>query len=409
MAPSCLVLTRAWHAHHPGLSHLRSSKTAFARRAGPSPQRSLRRVLESHRPVSACFSGVRDLLRHADHPASELEEGAHSPVPRSMKDTARIWILLLCALVSPRWVESGRLPDPGPWVPASANLVVYIDWSALSASPVLRGVESSLVESESWADIEKFRELTGMDPLQDVWALVYFTTMSKENVGPNWGLACYGAFDPKQVIENIEARGVVGHTEYRKTALYRVPDFEFPLGSSRGEQVLAFPDSSTALFGSAEQVRAMLDVGLGFAPPASEEGELARALRELTAAETVWVVAREDGNLPSRIGAAKWGLSHVPPLASFSLSARFGSKVKVRVRAETLDAQAAGKLADLVRGIAAMGDLQVHSDESLRALLESLEVETIDERIDISFEVDASMTRKYLRLKPGDDRRTHNR
>lgn len=316
----------------------------------------------------------------------------------------RLWLLALCALVSPRWAETARLPDPAPWVPASANLVVYIDWSALSESRVLQGVESTVLEGKSGTQIEKFRELTGMDPLQDIWALAYFTTRDKD-AGPQWGLAGYGAFDPEQVIENLEARGKIPRSEYRETVLYSVPDLGPQLGSS-GDQVLAFPDGTTALFGPAAQVRAMLDAGLGFARPASEAGELSGALRQLTAAETLWVVGKGDGNLPGGVGgvgSASAGLANVPPLASFSLSARVGSKVKIRARAETSDEQAATKLADMVRGIAAMGALQKQSDDSLQALYDSLEVETIDELVDISFEVDADTVRKYLVPKDGAD------
>jgi hypothetical protein len=321
----------------------------------------------------------------------------------------RLCVLALCVLVSPRWVETSPLPDPAPWVPASANLVVYIDWSALSESPVLRGVESTLIESKSGAQIEKFRELTGMDPLHDVWAIAFFTTSdstSDKDLGPKWGLACYGAFDPKQVIENLQAHGKRQRSEYRETALYSVPDFGLQLGSSSGDQVLAFPDGTTALLGPATQVRAMLDVGLGFASPASEAGELAGALKQLTAAETLWIVGRGDASLPGGVSGRSSGLSNVPPLASFSLSARVGPKVRVRARAETSDAEAADKLADLVRGIAAMGALQKQSDESLQALYESLEVETIDELVEIFLEIDADAVRKYFGPKVGEDRKS---
>ena len=318
----------------------------------------------------------------------------------------RLWALALCALSTPRWAETSRLPDPAPWVPASADLVVYVDWSVLSESPVLRGVETSFIESKRGAEIERFRELTGMDPWRDVWALAYFTA-SNEDAGPAWGLACYGAFDPKQVIENLAANGKVRRSEYRETALYDVPDFGPQLGTSGGDQVLAFPDSTTALFGPAAQVRAMLDAGLGFAPPASEEGALAGALRQRTAAETLWVVGVGGRNLPSPLGGASAALANVPALASFSLSARVGSNVKIWARAETRDTDTAGNLADLVRGIVAMGALQKQADESLQELYESLEVETIDELVDISFEVDADTVREYFGTMAGEGPKRH--
>jgi hypothetical protein len=289
-------------------------------------------------------------------------------------------------------------------VPASADLVVYVDWSVLSKSPLLQGVESYLIEGEIAADVEAFRELTGMDPLEDVWAIAYFRTPEKDG-GGSWGLACYGAFDPEQVIENLESRRrVPDRSQYRETTLYRVPG----LGSARnadGEQVLAFPDGTTALFGHPMQVRAMLDAGLGFAAQASEKGELAVPLRGVTAAETIWAVGKGTRNLPGSAGAASSGIARIPPLVSFAVSARVGSRLKIRARGETPSAEAAGQLADLVRGFAAMGALAKKPDASLQEMYDSLEVETLDELVEMSFEVDADTVREFLRPTGSEERK----
>jgi hypothetical protein len=321
----------------------------------------------------------------------------------------RIWVVAFIASLGSRWAETSPLPQPTPFVPASANLIVYVDWSGLLASPVLAGIETSLIDGDSWAEVEELRELSGMDPLKDVWSVVYFTTPSEDG-GSGWGIAGYGAFDPERFVENVEARGKVSRARYRETTLYTLPAFGTGLGKLAGEQVLAFPDSTTVLFGAPAQVRAMLDAGSGFAPAASDAGELAGALEEFTAAEAFWAVGAGDGGLASRArGAGAKGLSNVPPLVSFSLSARFGAKVKVRARAETSDSEAAKSLAEVVRGIAAMGALGRPADESLQEVLESLEVETIDERVDLSFEVDEDTVRDYLRAQESEDRKPRAR
>jgi hypothetical protein len=321
----------------------------------------------------------------------------------------RFRVVALSVLMGSRWAEPIELPRPASWVPASADLIVYVDWSALLSSPSLSELESSVLEGEHRAQIEKFRELTGMDPLHDVWALVYFTTPG-EDAGPQWGVAGYGAFDPERVVENIQAHGRVARSDYRETVLHAVSALPPRLGDLAGEGVLAFPDSTTLLYGSAEQVRAMLDTGFGFAPPASEESELAGALGELTAGETFWAVGKGDDDVADRVGgAAQRGLGSLPPFASFSLSARLGSKVRVRARAETADAEAATRVAEMVRALAAMTSFQQQPDESLSEIFESLEVETLDELVEISFEVDADSVRSYLRSQRGDEEKGHAR
>ena len=290
---------------------------------------------------------------------------------------------------SPRVAHAARLPDPASWVPASANLIVYLDWRALLSSRPMRGLEQDALAAVE--QLEEFRELTGMDPWDDLWAIALFTTM--EEGQSSWGLAAYGAFDPKRVVETLETKQSVRHTEYRETALHSVST---GFGGGEESQAFAFPDGSTVLLGPVTQVRAMLDTGFGFTLSAAD-GELERELDELSMAETVWAAGTGQG-LPARLNGNDSPLPDVP-LVSFSIAAKFGSDVSITAHGETSGEEQARKLVEMVRGIKAMNSLSQPADAGLPSILESLEVEALDESVEISLEIEADVFRELMRPK----------
>ena len=291
-------------------------------------------------------------------------------------------------LFSARVAYAARLPDPASWVPASANLIVYLDWRALLSSRPMRGLEHDALAAGE--QLEEFRELTGMDPWDDLWAIALFTTL--EEGKSSWGLAAYGAFDPKRVVETIETRQSVRRTEYRETPLHFVST---GFGGGEESQAFAFPDGSTVLLGPVTQVRAMLDTGFGFTPSAAD-GELERDLDGLSMAETVWAVGTGQSKLPARLNGNDSSLPDVP-LVSFSIAAKFGSDVSITARGETSGEEQARKLAEMVRGIKAMSSLQQQSAAGLPSILGSLEVEALDESVEISLEIEADVFRELMR------------
>jgi hypothetical protein len=323
------------------------------------------------------------------------------------------WCIALASLVgvigSPAAAHASDLPEPAAWMPAEASFILYLDVAALISSSALGGIEDSLVRQISPEGLDEFRELTGMDPWRDFQAVCLFTQSESEGEADGdgdgeadadakeaWGVAISGAFDPERVIESLDARGRLERSKHRDTVLYTLASLGLRSFSGAEPHALAFPDGSTALVGTSEAVRKMLDVGYGFSPSAVD-GKLARSLDELSMGETVWAVSaggstgsptvgsgtRTPGSIRDEIGSVE----------SFVLSARVGSDIKVRAQGESRNEADATKLTDLVRGLVAIATL---SAEAGPPAVDDLEVETERNQWSFSFAIDGRAAREWF-------------
>ncbi len=304
-------------------------------------------------------------------------------------------VAALAGVIPASSVGGTGLPEPGTWVPPTARFVAFVDVATLLSSPALQGLEALIGRQISPAQIESFRELTGMDPWRDFQALSFFTGVAsegEEGARELWGVAIAGGFDPERILDSMEQRIRVERHEHRETPLYVF----CPGGGARdGEpHALAFPDGGTALFGPAESVRLMLDVGLGFGPSSSRDG-LQADLDELFGCDALCIVGVGSAGLGTRVPTLEEG-TEVPAIRSYAFSLRTGTGIRVRGWAETESSEAASELSDLVRGAIALGALSPESARGAPAF-ESVEVETIDDRIEVSFEVDGRAVRAWLR------------
>jgi hypothetical protein len=205
-------------------------------------------------------------------------------------------------------------------------------------------------------------------------------------------MAIAGAFDPERAIASMEARGGVERSKHRETVLYNFGSLGLGGGGAAVPHALAFPDGSTALLGTAEAVRSMLDTGYGFSPSAAD-GELARSLEELSMGESVWIVggAGSAGRAPSPTPEAI--RSEIGSIESFVLSAQVGSDIKVRAQGESRNEADATQLMDVVRGLAAMAALKA---EAQTPAVEDLEVESERKQWKVSFAIDGRTARKWF-------------
>jgi len=308
--------------------------------------------------------------------------------------------LVVLTLASPS--GGSGLPEPGTWIPSTASFVAFADLGTLLSSPALEALETLLARRISPDQLDTFRELTGMDPWRDFHALSLFIGDAPEsNEGTPgrelWGVAISGGFDPERILHSIERRLHVERREHRETPLYVFFPGQIP-GAPTGDlesHALAFPDGSTALFGSADSVRLMLDVGLGFAP-SSSGSRLQLDLDELSGCDALCLVGLGSAGIEASRRRPLGERSEMPALRSYALSVRTGTEIRVRARAEADSPKGAGEIADLVRGVIALGALSPQSVSSTPAL-ESVEIETIDERVEFSFEVDSRSLRQWLR------------
>ncbi len=282
--------------------------------------------------------------------------------------------------------RASTLPDAAAWMPASANFVAYVNIASLLSSPLKEQWEQ---RKNVMKEVEEFREKTGMDPWTDFRTLSF--SAGKMGDAENWGLALTGDLDPEKLIAVIEEREKLERTPYGDATLYV---FESPDESkNRQAKALAFPSLSTALFGSPDYVRSMLDVGTS-GKASAVEGPLAEWIDILPLNETFWCV----GNAMEfrRFVNEKQGSPSIPPLQSFAVSGNLDADVSMVGRARTADADSAQKLADVVRGFIALGSLQQQDRPELQAILDSVQIDTLETNVEVVMSVPYETLRRLM-------------
>jgi hypothetical protein len=281
--------------------------------------------------------------------------------------------------------RASMLPEPATWMPASAGFIFYLDLASLQSSPLRDEWESGRFRRETVDEIEKFREATGMDPWTDFYSLAFSADSADEDHSRLWGLALNGEFDQERLLSTIGEHKSLEYSTYKSVTLHIFSDDT----RTEGKPVaIAFPESITVLFGSPQYVKTMLDVGARQAP-SSLEGPLAGWIEELPLDETFWCVGSGDDRL-SRLFAQRHSETPqipIPPLQSFAISGNLSADVTVTARGEASDPEAARKMADVVRGLVALGSLQGEGRPELQAVLDSISIGTLDDRVEVSLAV----------------------
>jgi hypothetical protein len=201
-------------------------------------------------------------------------------------------------------------------------------------------------------------------------------------------LSLEGAFDAEAAAKKLlEDEPGLPVEDYQGTTLYRFGK----ASRESAEAAMAVTGPTSALFGHPVYLREMLDAGHGRKPSAAGvvEGWGFGSFAE----ESFWIAGQPSKTLNAMVGRG----SEVPPLQSFALSGRLATELSLRLRGKAPDAASAQKLADVVRGLVALGRLQMGSSSSspeLGTIANSIQVELQAEQIDVSLTVPYDTIRK---------------
>ncbi len=264
--------------------------------------------------------------------------------------------------------QAPALPATLAWVPNAASMVGHVDLQSVFSSPLGADWEQRMEKYESFRAIEEIREATGLDPRSDLNAATFCLAKSAEAVESTrdkkerWGVAISGSFDAARIVAALAQRGELEEEDHQGTTIYRM------VSAERGERALAFGDESTLLLGEPSFVRAMLDAGSGRS--ISVGNSLTERWGESAfRGESFWL-AGSPGMLRSVLSSSAG--SRLPPLQAFSISGRLDAELHLRGRGKASDPKSALELADVVRGLVALGRLQQNANPQMSAIVDSI-------------------------------------
>ena len=286
--------------------------------------------------------------------------------------------------------QSTGLPATLAYMPATTTVVGHIDFTSLMSSPLREKWEEELERT----GLNEFREKTGLDPFNDLYGASFAVVTPKDtsadappsmSIPERWGVAIHGAFDAELLLAKVRENATIETETYESTTIYRVtPNLGTESGdaSSRLNPAFAFAGIDTLLFGEPEYLKEMLDAGAGRAPSAGAsiadrwgEGHFAQ--------DTFWVAASPEQGLGQVIPQG----ANIPPIQSFAFSGRLDAELALRAKGQAADSEAATKLADVVRGFVALGSLQKGENPDLGVILDSIQIEQVDNEVAVSLSV----------------------
>jgi hypothetical protein len=212
-------------------------------------------------------------------------------------------------------------------------------------------------------------------------------------------LALIGNLDPDRIVSAIEEKETIERDSYEGTTLYV---FSRAQGEHKEDHALAFPSSSTVLFGPPEYVRTMLDVGANRRPSAVE-GALVDWAEELALNDAFWCVGSAKDALGNIMARRSEGSPQIPPIESFAISGNLDSDFSMVARGRTSDPDSARKLADVVRGFVALGSLQQQAKPEIQALLDSVQIQILENTVEVYLAVPYETLRRLAHHEKGEE------
>ena len=282
--------------------------------------------------------------------------------------------------------QTGRMGPSLAFVPQGASLIGYVDLKSVASSPLAESWSQGARERTPFAALDEIEETTSIDILNDVDSLTL--AIGPSTAKPErWGIAVEGAFDRGRLVEKLSThKGDVETSSHSGTDLYLIR-------SGTQTTAMAQPDDSTLLLGDPAYVREMLDAGSGVKPSAT--GNLEGWGYGDFQGETFWFAGTPPEVLHGLVGR---GIEKAS-LRSFAVTGRLDTDLRLRARGQAVDAKTAQELADVVRGLVALGRLrQDPSPEGavLGKMMESISVELADEAIDVNLLVPYDSIRQLL-------------
>lgn len=252
-------------------------------------------------------------------------------------------------------------------LPASADLVISVDYFALRKSDLVAEMEKRIDSIPEAADhYRRFVRETGLDPRQDTDRVLISLRSASDAGGSGFLLIAQGRFAGSRILETAAEKGGTLITPREGIRIWTSREEAGESSEPSPEKTvmaLARPDESTLLFGVEAEVVRAVDVVTGARAPESK----ARRFRDLLAGvdrkAPVWAVLNSE-SLANQVSSeiarnnAGWNSGEIlASVDSIRMACRVGTDLEMRIQVEAKDLESAGLLADLFRGAVAAAKL----------------------------------------------------
>lgn len=287
-----------------------------------------------------------------------------------------VLVALGALVLEPARAAVGPLPGEGLSLPADARFLVGFDVKRLTESPFYKKYAAQ-ARPDAFGELEA---RTGIQPERDLDQVLVAGRGADARAGVAMVL---GRFDRTKLMQAVEAK----KDEVTWKALGGTNVYMFREGS-KGAAAMAFLDDRTLVMGSLAGVESTVAAHGGGQAGLKGNTTLIRLLGEVRPGSAFWMVGDQSllANLPKSlpgVGGAGNGMT-LPNLQSLLVTGDLESAVSLSVTGEATDEAAAKNLADMVRGLAALVQLQASQKPEWKELGSAINVSTEANRVLLS-------------------------
>ena len=285
-----------------------------------------------------------------------------------------VLVALGALALEPARAAVGPLPGEGLALPGDARFVVGFDVKRLTDSPFYKKYAPQGARPDAFADLEA---RTGLKPERDLDQVL----VAGRAGDPGAGVAMVlGRFDRTKLMQAVEAK----KDEVTWKSLSGTNVYMFKEGS-KSAAAMAFLDDHTLVIGSLAGVESTVASHRGESAGLKGNSTLMRLLGQVKPGSAFWMVGDQSllANLPKTlpgVGGAGTTMT-LPNLESLLVTGELEGAVSLSVTGETRDEAAAKNLADIVRGFAALVQVQASQKPELKELGTAIGVSTESNKV----------------------------
>ena len=282
------------------------------------------------------------------------------------------------------WMSSARaavgpLAGEALILPKDARFVMGFDVKRFTASPFYaKFAKERGMKPEA---LEQLEAKTGLNPARDIDQIVIAGSGPGRKGSPGLAVA-FGRFDLYRLGRAIETDGKALGTNHEGVTVYSFADAE-PRALA-----VAFLDESSLVFGAKDEVLAAISSRTRNETPLKGNTALMALVEKVRPGSTFWMVGDQSllASLPTSMpapGASADGAATMtlPALTGLTVTGDVDPQVSIAITGEAKDALAAKNLADVVRGLVAMANLQAQQKPELQQLASAISVATEENRV----------------------------
>jgi hypothetical protein len=275
------------------------------------------------------------------------------------------------------------LPDSIAYLPADSQAVFGMNVKKFIASPVYANFEQKQGEQVG-KDLADFIAQTGVDPRKDV-SYVIGAGRSVEGKKGTGVVIAQGNFNSAAITTFINTKATPIKLDYDGTTVLIIPEKD----GSTVEKGIAFLSEQQIALGEIGTLKEMLDIRKDKKPNVLDNPTLGPLLKSLNTDEMFWfagdptsVLAKAPANTP--LGGNITVITNV--FGTLNLTTEVAGSITVTAKDEV----SAGKLADVARGLLALGSLASDQNPDLAELLKGVLIQQNKNQIQmkINFPID---------------------